>query len=238
MEPNAISTTRVINTLLLLLCLAGTILVFPSCSSTTVLLANFNNDVIGSPPGTAQPTGTISLNQGSGLITVVNAPPSGLQSSTKWAFITHPAFPAPETELTGTFTQSGIGSYGLLASLHIPSTSGVVSVQLDAATPLGSFMHIDFMTEGDVRINDDENLRFGSFPKDSNFLLNVKLDITQNSATAEISLDGTGASGNKVVTIAPPLLTAAKQFGKCTFWVGFQHNSSFYVDDIVVTRKN
>ncbi|MEP7323978.1 MAG: hypothetical protein ABI761_18765 [Saprospiraceae bacterium] len=221
----------------LLLCITCSVLLFSACSSSTVLLANFKNDNIGSPPASTQPVGSLTLNPGSGLITVVSAPPMGPQSANKWALITHPAQPASETELTGNFTKWGLGSYGLLASLHIPSTSGVVTVQFESANPLGSFMHLDFMPEGDVRIDDDSAMRFGTYPKDANFVLSVKLDITETSATVETTLLGTGASGNKTVTVKPLLLPAAKQFGKCKFWIGFQHNSSFFVDDIVVTKK-
>jgi len=236
MEPNFNSINTGIRKMYLLFCLGMIAMLLYSCESTTVLLANFNLESVGSPPNTAQPTGTLTLNKGSGLITVVTAPP-GVTTPNKWALISHPAQPAPETELIGNFTQWGMGSYGLLCSMNIPSSSGVVSVQFDAATGLGSFMHIDFMPEGDLRIDDNESLRFGTYPRGANFVLSVALVITETTATADITLLGDGASGNKLVTVNPALLTVAKQFGKCTFWVGFQHNSSFYVDDILVTRK-
>lgn len=216
---------------------AVSISILYSCKSTTVLLANFKNDNIGSPPGANQPTGTVSLNAGSGLITVV-ASPLASQPSNKWALISHPAQPAPETTLTGRFTQSGPGKYGMLCSMHIPANAGVVSVQFEAANPLGSFMHLDFMTEGDLRIDDDNTLRFGQFPRDKNFVLSVALEITSSTAKVEFSLLGDGASGNKVVNVKPIFLNVAKQFGAVKFWVGFQHNASVFVDDIVVTRKS
>ena len=213
------------------------IILLYSCKATTVLLANFKNDNIGSPPGATQPTGTVSLNAGSGLITVV-ASPLPAQPSNKWALISHPAQPAQETTLTGRFTQSGTGKYGLLCSMHIPGNAGVVSVQFEAANPLGSFIHLDFMAEGDLRVDDDNALRFGQFPRDKNFVLSVNLDITGSAATVEFSLLGDGASGNKIVNVKPAFLNVAKQFGAVKFWIGFQHNASFFVDDIVVTRKN
>ncbi len=238
MKPNAIHTTRPAWMIIALCIITCCSLLLVSCNSTTILLANFKDDTIGSPPGNTQSTGTLQLNPGSGLITVVSEPPSGEQHANKWALITHPAQPAPETKLTGRFTQWGIGTYGILASLHIPANSGVVSVQFEAANPLGSFMHLDFMPEGDIRIDDDESLRFGSFPKDKNFVLSISMNITETSATADITVTGHGASGNKVVNVKPLFLPVARQFGACTFWIGYQHNASFYVDDIMVTRKN
>lgn len=237
MEENCNFIWMSIRKIELLLLIACSVLLFSACSSSTVLLANFKNDNIGSPPSSTQPVGTLTVNPGSGLITIVSAPPTGPQNANKWALITHPAQPAAETELTGNFTKWGLGSYGLLASLHIPSNSGVVSVQFEAANPLGSFMHLDFMPEGDVRIDDNNNVRFGTYPKDANFVLSVKLDITKDSAIVETTLLGAGASGNKTVSVNPLFMPAAKQFGKCKFWIGFQHNSSFFVDDIVVTKK-
>ena len=39
-----------------------------------------------------------------------------------------------------------------------------------------------------------------------------------------------------LVNVKPIFLNVAKQFGAFTFWVGYQHNASFYVDDISVTN--
>ena len=236
MKKILINTSSTVEKLFSFLILAFHLSMFYSCTSTTVLLANFKNDNIGSPPAAAQPTGTVSVNNGSGLITVVAAPVSTLPSN-KWALISHPAQPAPETTLTGRLTQTGPGNYGMLCSMHIPANSGVVSVQFESANPIGSFMHLDFMEAGDLRIDDDDNLRFGQFPRDKNFVLSVKLDITTTTATVEFNLLGDGASGNKIVNVKPLFLNVAKQFGAVKFWIGYQHNASFFVDDIVITRK-
>jgi hypothetical protein len=238
MNENSTFTKSSISKFHLLLVAASGIILLCSCKATTVLLANFKNDNIGSPPGPNQPTGSVLLNPGSGLITVVASPPIANQPANKWALITHPAQPATETTLTGRFTQSGTGKYGLLASMHIPGNAGVVSVQFEAANPPGSFMHLDFMAEGDLRIDDDDNLRFGHFPRDKNFVLSVKFDITATTATVEFTLLGADASGNKIVNVKPLFLPVARQFGAVKFWIGFQHRAEFFVDDIVVTRKN
>ena len=221
------------------LCVALGLLLLGGCNSTTVLLSNFKNDTIGSPPAPAQPTGTVSVNPGSGSVIVVAAPNPDLPSN-KWAQINHPNAQTPETTLTGDFEgATGVGNYSLVASMYIPSGAGVVTVQFETLVspqPHLSFLHLDFMPEGDVRV-DDSAVRFGNFPRDQAFVLNVTLDITATNATAEITLLGGSASGNQTVNIQPLLLPLARQFGAVKFWIGFQHEASFFVDDILVTRK-
>jgi hypothetical protein len=102
--------------------------------------------------------------------------------------------------------------------------------------PQGSvnFMHIDFMSEGDVLI--DDGVRFGQFPKDRPFTLSVKLAITDTNATAEITLFGTGASGSRTVNVNPQLMVPARRFGGVRFFMGFQQRGTFFGKDIIVTR--
>ena len=214
-------------------------LLMNGCKSTTVLLANFNNDNIGSPPATSQATGTVSVISGGGSV-IVNSPNNTIKSK-KWCGISHPFNNSDPAELTGNFTQFGKGKYGLLASLYIPDKEEVVTVQFEASKqsplPFGPFLHLDFMPEGDVRI-DDGIQRFGQFPRNQNFVLSVNLNITDVAATAEITLLGANASGNTTVQISQNVLPLARQFGAVKFWVGFQHRATFFVDDIIVTRKN
>ena len=208
-----------------------------ACNSSTALLVNFKNDNIGSPPGPAQPTGSVSINTGAGSINVVAAPNPNLPSN-KWALISHPNQPTSETTLTGRFARFfGLGKYALLTSMHIPRNAGVVTVQFESFNELGSFLHLDFMPEGNVRI-DDSNVRFGHFPRDTNFVLSVNLNITSTAATAEITLLGSGASGNITTNVQTILLPVARQFGAVKYWIGFQHRASFFVDDILVTFRN
>jgi len=207
-----------------------------SCGSTTVLLVNFKNDAVGSAPASAQPTGTVSINNGSGSIVVVNAPAAGMPVN-KWGRIIHHTAPSPETTLTGNLTRVGPGKYAFLCSMHIPSGAGVVTVQFETVNSSGSFFHLDFMPENNIRI-DDGSTRFGTFPRDANFVLAVNLNITSTTTTIETTLLGTGASGNQTTNLTGGAASAARQFGAVKFWVGFQHNATFFVDDILVTRKN
>jgi hypothetical protein len=143
--------------------------------------------------------------------------------------------------MRGIFSRvGGVGDYGFLAALFIPQDTGVVTVQFEPIPEPNEyfgFLHLDFMPEGDVRI-DDGPVRFGPFPRDQSFVLSVHLVITETTATAEITLLGRGASGSTTVDVHPGLLRAARQFGAVRFWMGFQHQGSFFVDEIIVTRRN
>jgi hypothetical protein len=212
----------------------GLILLSTGCG-TTVLTANFNGDAVGAPPAAAQSVGTVISEPGSGSITVVAAPP-GVANPSKWVRISHPATPTPETSLRANATQFGPGKYVLINSLFMPSGAAVATVQFETFNGSASFLHLDFMPQGDVRIDDDESLRFGSFPRDQPFVLTVTLTITNASATAHIGLLG-GASGTKDIVLKPAVLNIAKQFGSIRFWVGFQHKTTFFADDIVMKRE-
>lgn len=218
--------------------LLGLLLLWSACNGTTLLQANFNSDAVGSPPAPAQGTGTVSVDKGAGTVIVVAKPAAGLPDY-RWARINHPAAPSPETTMTGHFSQfGGNGHYNLLASLFLPSGAGVATVQFEAFGSSADFLHLDFMPEGNVRVDDVESSRFGQFPRDQAFVVSVNLDITAAAATAHVALLGAGASGSTDVAVKPALLPVAHQFGAVKFWMGFQHKGSFFVDDILVKRKN
>jgi len=221
--------------------LLGLLLLLSACGTTTVFLANFNSDKVGSPPAFNQTTGTVSRDEGTGTVRVVAAPEPGLPAN-KWVRIQHLTAPSPQTAMKGEFSRfDGLGNYSLLTSLYIPSGTGIVTLQFEtfgkAVTNYLNFLHLDFMPEGDVRI-DDGPLRFGHFPRDQVFVLSVNLVISNSQAEAHIALLGGVASGNADVVIRPILLSVAHQFGAVRFWMGFQTTGSFFVDDIIVTRKN
>ncbi len=224
----------------LFLLMAFILLALSAACNTTVLLANFNNDTIGSPPSTNQSTGTVTLQPGPGSLTVVAAPNTELPSN-KWCKVSHPTRGGAQTKLIGNFTRFGPGEYGMLASLHIPKGAGVVTVGFEASSqsplPFGQFLHLDFMPEGDVRI-DDSNVRFGHFTSDRNFVLSVNLIITDTTAKAEITLiGGSEATGNLTVDVPDNVFRLAQNFGAVAFEVGSLHAATFFVDDVVVTRK-
>jgi hypothetical protein len=220
------------------LLLAGLGMLLIACNSTTVFQADFNSNTVASPPAFNQQVGTITTDARGGTVLVVDRPAPGLAGN--WVKIGHQQ--SRETAMTAHFsTTGGAGRYGLLAKLFIPSDAGVVTVQFEpfSGRPDNyfSFMHLDFMPENDIRV-DDGTTRFGRFPRDRAFLLSVSFDITATSATVHVSLSGPGASGSADLPVNPRLLSAANGFSAVKFWMGTQYSGSFYVDDILVTRRN
>jgi hypothetical protein len=99
-----------------------------------------------------------------------------------------------------------------------------------------TFLQLDLMPQGRVRIgHDDDAPLFGGFPRGQWFLLSVNLNITATSATARIALLGTGASGVTDVNIDSE---QARNFGAVRFWIAAPYPGSFFVDNILVTRRN
>lgn len=208
-----------------------------ACGSTTVLLANFNSEPVGSPPAANQPTGSVTIQNGDGSVTVAQSP----QPGSNWARISHngSAVGTPETVLRARFDQPrGAGHYSMICALFMPSRTGVATVQFESIfgdiSSSPAFLHLDFMPENNVRINDDPNSRFGSFPRDKSFTVSVIIDSSVSPAKATISLNGNGASGETSLDL--PSIT--NQFGAVRVWMGAQHTGTFFVDDILVTRRN
>lgn len=212
------------------------LLVLTACNTNTALLVNFNLDTVGSPPAPTQSAGSVALNVGAGSVTVVAAPTPGM-SADKWGHIHHPTPSGAQTVLRGDFARfGGPGRYSLVSVLYIPRETGVVSVALESSSqPAADFLRLDFMPEGNVRINGGPTV-FGDFPHDQSFALNVVLDVSDNSAVAEISLLGGMALGSATVSIDPSSMLAARQFSAVTYVMGHEHTGSFFVDDILVTR--
>jgi hypothetical protein len=209
-------------------------LLVSGCASETLFQSNFNQNTIGSPPPTAQATGTVTLSGAPGSIVVVGPPPG---ANDRWVQISRNGEQAPITTMLCNFSQfRGDGTYSLLAALFIPSGSGLATVEFDTTSPPGiGFLHLDFTQENKVRINDDPGNVWGTFPRDHLFSLAVTLEITPTSATAHMSLFGAGASGTKDFDVTP--LALARQLGAVKFWMGFPWQGSFDATDILVTRK-
>jgi hypothetical protein len=208
-----------------------------SCDSETLFQASFASNVVGSPPAHAQATGTIALDGPSGNVMVVSAPPG---ATGNWARITRTS---GQTSVTGMQCNlsafRGDGTYALITSLYIPSGAQTVSLQFEsfgqAVSDYQSFMHLDFLENNTVRIDDEANSVFGTFPRDQSFVVAVTLTISGSSATAHVDLLGS-ASGSADHALIPAVL--AHQFGAVRYWVGFPWVGSFYVGDVIVTRTN
>ena len=210
-----------------------------ACNSTTVLLANFNAEPVGAPPAFNQPTGTVVLDeQGTGTVRVAVSP-IPTSPGNKWARGTNTAPNTGTSALRAQFDGfHGPGKYNVVAALFIPTGAGAVTLQLEPASGGASsfvnFLHVDFMPENDVRLNDDNATRFGSFPRDQSFVVSINVDTASTPRKATVTLLGGVATGSRDVVL-PSLST---QFGAVRVWMGFQFQGSFFVDDILVTKSN
>jgi hypothetical protein len=206
------------------------------CASETLFQSQFNANGIGAPPAATQAVGTLVLGGAPGSIIVVNPPPGATE---QWVRISRNGDQAPITSMQGNFSKAaGDGTYTMLAALFIPGGSGLATVEFDTS-PSGSpanaqFLHMDFMQDGTVRMDDDAGVTWGSYPHDQYFTLIVTLDVGATT-TAHLSMLGNGATGTLDYHV--PLGSLAHQIGAVKFWMGYPWQGSFDVTDILVTRK-
>lgn len=208
------------------------------CAKETLFSSDFDQTPVGQPPATVQAVGTASLDGPPGSILVI-APP--VSPSGKWVQISRPNGPAL-AGFQGKFSQfRGDSVYTFSATMFIPSGSGVASIQFETFTnpvsSLQAFLHLDFTQGNQVRIDDNEGSKFGSFTRDQPFIVQVTLNINASASTARIVLGGVGASGERDYTIISPLQSLSRQFGAVRVWQGFPHTGAFDATNIVVTRK-
>jgi hypothetical protein len=221
--------------------LSGVVLLSAACSSTTVLLANFNAESLGGPPAATQPTGTLEFKDGAGSVRVVS-PPTGDNVGKQWLRVSHPTVgpSAVETVMRARFdTFHGAGKYNLVAAVFIPTGTGAVSLDLEtingSITSSPNFLHLDFMPENNVRLNDNDGDRFGSFPRDTSFVLTILVDSTVAPPTVRISLLGGGGATGQRDLVLPSI---AGSFGAVRWWIGFQWKGEFFIDDVLVTKQS
>jgi len=218
--------------------LALTAFMLGGCGET-LFQSNFDPTAINQPPAHIQQVGTANVDGPVGSVIVIPPPvtPSG-----KWVQVRRPGADAPVAGLQGNFSQfRGDGEYTLSTTLFIPSGSGVATIQFEPFNqPVGTltnFLHIDFMPDNRVRIDDKDDTKFGSFPRDQPFIVQVTLNISASAATARIVLSGAGASGQADYNIIPALRPMARQFGAIRIWMGFPWTGAFDATNIVVTRR-
>jgi hypothetical protein len=217
-------------------CLA--LLLLPACASETLFRSSFDSTPVGQPPATAQAVGTAHVFGPAGSVKVIAAPvaPSG-----KWVEVSRPEGPAV-AGMQGRFSQAkGDGVYTFSATMFMPSHAGVATVQfepfLNQAPDLFAFLHLDFMPDNHVRIDDNDATEFGSFQRDQPFIVQVTLDINATASTAHVVLAGATASGVKDYTILSPVQGRSREFGAIRIWQGFPHTGAFDATNISVTRR-
>jgi hypothetical protein len=215
-------------------------LLLGACNSTTLLEVRFDDDALGVPPSTTQELGTLFIENGAGSVVVVDTPASDvLPPDKRWARISHPAGGTPQTSMRAMMAApAGLGDFTITTILYVPSGDAVPTIQLEpfagGPSSYASFLHVDLLTDGSLRI-DDGTETFGHFPHDQLFLLSIQLKVSESGATARVAPVGAGASGFTEVPIAAASL--ARQLGAVRIWMGYQFGGEFYVDDVVVVKR-
>jgi hypothetical protein len=210
-------------------------LIAPGCGRA-LFQSQFDPTPVNQPPAPAQAVGTAAT---IGSVIVV-APP--VQPSGKWVQISRPIPDSNIAAFQGNFSElGGEGEYTFTTTVFMAAGAGVATIQFERfGQPVGSpsgFLHLDLMPDNTVRIDDQDATKFGTFPRDQPFIVQVTLDIGPSSANAHIVLSGAGASGAADRVIAPALLSLARQFGAVRLWMGFPHTGHFDATNIVVRRE-
>lgn len=212
-----------------------------SCNSETLFKSNFDGTAVNQPPAANQEVGTASVDGPPGSVLVVTAPPNA-QPSGKWVQISRPTGPQVASFQGKLKRQPGDGTYVFSTALFIPqNNTGAATIQFEpfnqpVSNPSG-FLHLDFLSNNRIRIDDDDSTIFGQFPRDQVFLVQVTLNINATAPSAHIILSGAGASGEADRTVLPPLRPQAQQFGAVRIWMGFPHTGAFLATNVLVQRK-
>jgi hypothetical protein len=188
--------------------------------------------------GTTQETGMVSFEDGSGAVRVIAPVPGG---ATPWRQVKPLGKPTPRTALLGDISQfRGDATYTLTASVVIPHDAGVVTLQFEPSGHgqklYGNFLHLDFLPDNTVRVDDKNDVVFGAFPRDQIFVVIVTLNMTGSSTKAHFGLLGAGASGSLDYTVDPALQKVALQFGAVRFWTGSRHTGSPAADHVLAAH--
>ena len=211
----------------------------PGCAGETLFRSNFDPTPVNQPPLEVQEVGTVQVAGPPGSVFVIPPP---VEPSGKWVAVRRPTADSAIAGLQGRLSEfRGEGEYTFSTTLFIPPGTGRATVQFEVFNqPVGdlsTFLHLDFMSDDRVRINDQDETTFGSFPRNQPFILQVRFNITAAAATAHIVLSGAGASGEADYTVPPPFLIQARQFGAFRVWLGFGATGIVDATNIVVKRK-
>lgn len=215
------------------------LLLLTGCAGETLFQSNFDATPINQPPAHTQQVGTANIDGPAGSVIVVSPPvtPSG-----KWVQISRPSADSGVAGFQGNFSAfRGDGQYNFSTTVFMPTGAGIATIQFERfgqpPSTLTSFLHIDFMPDNRVRIDDDESTKFGTFPRGQPFIAQVTLNINGSSPNAHIVLGGAGASGTADRNIVPAFHGMARQFGAVRLWMGFPHTGAFDATNVVVTRR-
>ena len=190
---------------LVFICLFIAFILFTGCATETLFQSNFDATPVNQPPAHVQQVGTANVDGPAGSVKVISSP---VNSSGKWIQVTRTSNQTSVSGFQGKFT--GDGEYVFSSVLFIPSGSGLVTIQFEPfaqpVSTLTSFLHIDFTEDNRVRIDDNDATKFGLFPRNQAFIVQVTLNINAEVSTAHIVFSGAGASGEADCSILTPLL--------------------------------
>jgi len=218
----------------------ATLCLLAGCTTETLFQSNFSSNPIGSPPAMTQAIGT-AHSFGPGNSVQVVGPIAG--STENWLQVSRGAGDQQIAGMQGVLSAvRPPGVFTLSAAVYIPAGAGAATILFGPDYPasensLPEFLHLDFMPDNHVRIDDVDTTEFGTFPRNQTFDVFVTLTTNVNPATAHIALIGAGASGSADYKILPFEQSLAQQFGSVTFWMGYPWLGSFDATDIVVTHN-
>jgi hypothetical protein len=213
--------------------------VLAGCQSETLFQSNFDSTAAGQPPAQVQSTGTANAFGPNGSVVVANSIGKG-----KWLQVSRANLPdnrAPIAGMQGVLSAvRGPGQYSFICVMFMPTGSGYATLQFEPAVQpqpggLYSFLHLDFTTDNQVRIDDNDATKFGTFPRNQPFDVAVTLNTAASPPTAHIALFGTGTAGSTDYTIMAPL-QFVQQFGAIRIWMGWPWTGYFDADDLIVTH--
>jgi hypothetical protein len=233
-----------------LITLFGACALLGGCGAQTVFKSDFGH--LASPPTPlgSQPVGNLMVDPLSdqysiadpngGMVITRSGFPPGASPTVDRAAVQCNFGRDPYSSSTAPF--HGDGTYVFTTFLYMPRGAGAATIQFE---PFGQpvkdygkgFLHVDLLPDNMMRLDDNDGTKFGGFPRDQWFFLQVTLKITA-TPSAHFSLSGAGASGEKDYNVLPPFVPLARQFGAVRFWIGTPWNGYYKANTIVVTRSS
>src|SRR6187455_355217 len=136
------------------LALAAAMPLLAGCSDETLFQSNFDATAVDQPPAATQAVGTAAVEGPTGSVLVVAAPDA---LNGKWLRLQRPnadtGFPAFQGILSHVGNE---GRYTFSTIMFMPTGADTTTIQFEQLTPPQSFVHLDFMPENNVRIDDNE----------------------------------------------------------------------------------
>ena len=206
------------------------------CAGTTLFQSDFARYPPHWPPIGNQKVGTAEVDPVSDQYVSSGGP-------TGWVRISREdSQPVPRAALLCHLSEfKGDGTYVFSTVLSMRSGTGAATIQFEPFNqPVtnygGGFLHLDLMPDNSVRVDDNDATKFGTFPRDQEFVLQVTLKI-DSTPRAHILLSGAGASGEAEYAILPAYVPLARQFGSVRLWMAAPWPGFFDAANIVVKRN-